>query len=114
MCMYCKLLEQNTCHSLCSVHLSFSLSTDWAYAQDKEDKASQGSSNEDPPSSKSDKEEVGPSYWSKLLAEKDELNLAGVLNVLDGVVDCPNRIVVSIAAAANVIDSNSAGPVRDL
>ena len=26
----------------------------------------------------------------------DKLNLAGLLNVLDGVVDCPNRVVVSL------------------
>ena len=26
--------------------------------------------------------------------QSDKLNLSGMLNVLDGVVDCPNRIVV--------------------
>ena len=31
---------------------------------------------------------------SRLLGEGDELNLAGLLNVLDGVVDTPERIVV--------------------
>lgn len=30
----------------------------------------------------------------KYLAMDDELNLAGILNVLDGVIDCPNRLVV--------------------
>jgi chaperone BCS1 len=28
------------------------------------------------------------------MAHKDKLNLAGLLEVLDGVVDCPNRLVV--------------------
>ena len=49
-----------------------------------------------PASSSSDKDDAKmPSFIDKLLAESDDLNLAGVLNVLDGVVDCPNRIVVS-------------------
>ncbi|CAD7700063.1 unnamed protein product [Ostreobium quekettii] len=52
--------------------------------------------NADPPaSSNSDKGDTKlTSYVDKWLAESDDLNLAGVLNVLDGVVDCPNRIVV--------------------
>lgn len=42
--------------------------------------------------------EVGPpmkdksSFWGK--EEEDKLDLAGLLNILDGVVDSPNRIVV--------------------
>lgn len=35
---------------------------------------------------------AGPSLWSK--PKKDELNLTGLLNVLDGVVDTPGRILV--------------------
>ena len=35
--------------------------------------------------------EVGPSGWGK---DEDALNLAGLLNVLDGVVDSPGRILV--------------------
>jgi len=34
------------------------------------------------------------SLLAKLLAEQDELNLAGLLNVLDGVVDTPERILI--------------------
>lgn len=33
-------------------------------------------------------------FASKLEDKSDNLNLSGMLNVLDGVVDCPNRIVV--------------------
>jgi len=35
---------------------------------------------------------IGPSLWSR--PGKDQLNLTGLLNVLDGVVDSPRRIVV--------------------
>lgn len=35
---------------------------------------------------------IGPS--DKWLSHKDKLNLAGLLEVLDGVVDCPNRLIV--------------------
>ena len=34
------------------------------------------------------------SKMTKLLSDGDELNLAGLLNVLDGVVDTPDRILV--------------------
>lgn len=37
---------------------------------------------------------MGNGGISKWLDGADELNLAGILNVLDGVVDCPNRIVI--------------------
>ena len=33
-------------------------------------------------------------YKSKYMSRYDKLDLAGLLNVLDGVVDCPNRILV--------------------
>merc|ERR1711935_711114 len=32
--------------------------------------------------------------WGSLKDNKDDLDLSGVLNVLDGVVDCPDRIVI--------------------
>ncbi|CAD7700066.1 unnamed protein product [Ostreobium quekettii] len=52
--------------------------------------------NADPPASSNSEEDgvKGTSFLDKLHDRNDELNLAGVLNVLDGVVDCPNRIVV--------------------
>lgn len=34
------------------------------------------------------------SYYSSFYKEKDELNLSGILNVLDGIVDTPGRIVI--------------------
>lgn len=58
--------------------------------KEKEGKETEESKKGDSNSGKGDRELFRPPYW----AMKDELNLAGVLNVLDGVVDCPNRIVV--------------------
>lgn len=37
---------------------------------------------------------LGMGGMGKWMSVSDELNLAGILNVLDGVIDCPNRIVV--------------------
>lgn len=38
---------------------------------------------------------IGPTpMFGRSLFGDDELNLAGLLNVLDGVVDTPNRIVI--------------------
>lgn len=64
------------------------------FPQNKEEKESDGSKKDESNSSKGEKDDVYPNLWAKMMAAKDELNLAGVLNVLDGVVDCPNRIVV--------------------
>ncbi|CAD7700065.1 unnamed protein product [Ostreobium quekettii] len=52
--------------------------------------------NADPPASCNSNEVDAkfPSVSERLQEGKGKLNLAGVLNVLDGVVDCPNRIVV--------------------
>ncbi|MEW5302337.1 MAG: hypothetical protein WDW36_005136 [Sanguina aurantia] len=37
---------------------------------------------------------AGPTWGKSMFKDHDELNLAGLLNVLDGVVDTPNRIVI--------------------
>ena len=47
--------------------------------------------NEGPPMKK---EDAGAALLSKLLEVTDELNLAGLLNVVDGVVDTPERILI--------------------
>lgn len=55
-------------------------------------KSSTNKGDESPHKSTSAWEGIGPSLWTK--TEKDQLNLAGLLNVLDGVVDTPGRILI--------------------
>ncbi|CAD7701458.1 unnamed protein product [Ostreobium quekettii] len=66
--------------------------------QKDDEKKGEDDKDGDPPASPSSEKGEAKVYTSayldKLMAESDDLNLAGVLNVLDGVVDCPNRIVV--------------------
>jgi len=80
--------------------------------EDKAESTGEGPNNEDPPFSKSDKDAFGGSYWAKRLAEKDELNLAGILNVLDGVIDCPNRILVMTTNHPEMLDPALIRPGR--
>merc|ERR1712164_114900 len=42
--------------------------------------------------SKGDNPLIGPKL--KMSSSSDKLDLSGLLNVLDGVVDCPNRILI--------------------
>jgi SpoVK/Ycf46/Vps4 family AAA+-type ATPase len=51
-----------------------------------------------------------PSFWPKF--NLDELNLAGILNVLDGVVDAPGRIVVMTTNHPEVLDPALIRPGR--
>jgi len=53
---------------------------------------------------------AGPSLWSK--PKKDELNLSGLLNVLDGVVDTPGRILVMTSNHPDVLDPALIRPGR--
>lgn len=61
---------------------------------------------------------IGPS--DKWLSHKDKLNLAGLLEVLDGVVDCPNRLIVMTSNHPEVshsplqLDTCSVKPVADM
>ena len=47
---------------------------------------------------------MGPSLWSK--AGMDQLNLTGILNVLDGVVDTPGRIVIMTTKSSRHVGSS--------
>lgn len=51
-----------------------------------------------------------PSLWSKL--EKNQLNLAGLLNVLDGVVDTPGRLVILTTNYPEMLDPGLIRPSR--
>jgi len=51
-----------------------------------------------------------PSLWSK--EEKDELNLAGLLNVLDGVVDTPGRVLIMTTNHPEMLDPALIRPGR--
>eukprot|EP00544_Gedaniella_sp_CCMP2646_P008106 CAMPEP_0202490972 /NCGR_PEP_ID=MMETSP1361-20130828/8196_1 /ASSEMBLY_ACC=CAM_ASM_000849 /TAXON_ID=210615 /ORGANISM="Staurosira complex sp., Strain CCMP2646" /LENGTH=736 /DNA_ID=CAMNT_0049120959 /DNA_START=316 /DNA_END=2526 /DNA_ORIENTATION=- len=54
----------------------------------------------------------GPtSLWSKML-EKDQLNLAGLLNVMDGVVDTPGRILIMTTNHPEMLDPALIRPGR--
>jgi chaperone BCS1 len=52
----------------------------------------------------------GPSFWSK--AGMDQLNLTGILNVLDGVVDTPGRIVIMTTNHPEMLDPALIRPGR--
>merc|ERR1719199_2189083 len=52
---------------------------------------------------------VGPSGWGK---DEDALNLAGLLNVLDGVVDSPGRILVMTTNHPEKLDAALIRPGR--
>jgi ATPase family associated with various cellular activities (AAA) len=54
--------------------------------------------------------EVGPSMWSKPI--KDQLNLTGLLNVLDGVVDTPGRILIMTTNHPEMLDPAIIRPGR--
>jgi SpoVK/Ycf46/Vps4 family AAA+-type ATPase len=56
------------------------------------------------------KDLVGPSLWSK--PKKDELNLTGLLNVLDGVVDTPGRILIMTTNHPEMLDPALIRPGR--
>eukprot|EP00546_Thalassionema_frauenfeldii_P008186 CAMPEP_0178912140 /NCGR_PEP_ID=MMETSP0786-20121207/10092_1 /TAXON_ID=186022 /ORGANISM="Thalassionema frauenfeldii, Strain CCMP 1798" /LENGTH=718 /DNA_ID=CAMNT_0020584679 /DNA_START=1857 /DNA_END=4013 /DNA_ORIENTATION=+ len=51
---------------------------------------------------------IGPSYFKK----KDQLNLSGLLNVLDGVVDSPGRIVIMTSNHPDQLDPALIRPGR--
>ena len=53
---------------------------------------------------------TGPSLWKKPC--KDELNLSGLLNVLDGVVDTPGRILVMTTNHPEMLDPAIIRPGR--
>ena len=53
---------------------------------------------------------AGPSVWSK--PKKDELNLMGLLNVLDGVVDTPGRILIMTTNHPELLDPALIRPGR--
>ena len=53
---------------------------------------------------------TGPSLWSK--PKKDELNLMGLLNVLDGVVDTPGRILIMTTNHPELLDPALIRPGR--
>lgn len=53
---------------------------------------------------------MGPSLWSK--AGLDQLNLTGILNVLDGVVDTPGRIVIMTTNHPEMLDPALIRPGR--
>ncbi|PNH06743.1 putative mitochondrial chaperone bcs1 [Tetrabaena socialis] len=60
---------------------------------------------------------VGPSlpmagFGKSLFKESDELNLAGLLNVLDGVVDTPNRIIIMTTNHPEMLDPALIRPGR--
>lgn len=54
--------------------------------------------------------DVGPSLWGK--PKKDQLNLTGLLNVLDGVVDTPGRIVIMTTNHPEMLDPALIRPGR--
>jgi ATPase family associated with various cellular activities (AAA) len=54
--------------------------------------------------------ELGPSLWSKPI--KDQLNLTGLLNVLDGVVDTPGRILIMTTNHPEMLDPAIIRPGR--
>lgn len=58
----------------------------------------------------SKQEAVGPSLWTK--PKKDELNLMGLLNVLDGVVDTPGRILIMTTNHPEMLDPALIRPGR--
>jgi hypothetical protein len=51
------------------------------------------------------------SLWSKML-EKDQLNLAGLFNLLDGVVDTPGRILIMTTSHPEMLDPALIRPGR--
>jgi SpoVK/Ycf46/Vps4 family AAA+-type ATPase len=53
---------------------------------------------------------MGPSLWTK--AGMDQLNLTGILNVLDGVVDTPGRIVIMTTNHPEMLDPALIRPGR--
>eukprot|EP00173_Palmaria_palmata_P005495 Plantae.Rhodophyta-Palmaria_palmata.ctg9894.p1 GENE.Plantae.Rhodophyta-Palmaria_palmata.ctg9894~~Plantae.Rhodophyta-Palmaria_palmata.ctg9894.p1 ORF type:complete len:184 (+),score=42.06 Plantae.Rhodophyta-Palmaria_palmata.ctg9894:48-554(+) len=53
---------------------------------------------------------IGPSLWSK--PRKDQLNLTGLLNVLDGVVDTPGRILIMTTNHPEMLDPALVRPGR--
>jgi chaperone BCS1 len=53
---------------------------------------------------------MGPSQWSR--AGMDQLNLTGILNVLDGVVDTPGRIVIMTTNHPEMLDPALIRPGR--
>ncbi|GMH38307.1 hypothetical protein BSKO_06191 [Bryopsis sp. KO-2023] len=55
---------------------------------------------------------IGNGGMSKFLQAADDLNLAGILNVLDGVVDCPNRIVIMTTNHPEKLDPALVRPGR--
>jgi len=84
--------------------------------------SSSGSSTPDEPAKKADDAaEEGPKAPPKSLSEQlgelvkprpDELNLAGLLNVLDGVVDTPGRLVVMTSNHPELLDPALIRPGR--
>lgn len=52
----------------------------------------------------------GPNLWNRM--EKDQLNLAGILNVLDGVVDTPGRLVIMTTNHPEMLDPALIRPGR--
>ena len=58
------------------------------------------------------KEDAGAALLSKLLEVTDELNLAGLLNVLDGVVDTPERILIMTSNHPEKLDPALVRPGR--
>jgi chaperone BCS1 len=55
---------------------------------------------------------VNPEKWEPLFPVADKLDLAGLLNVLDGVVDSPNRIVIMTTNHPERLDSALIRPGR--
>ena len=55
---------------------------------------------------------IGPSLWGSKSIVKDELNLTGLLNVLDGVVDSPGRIVIMTTNHVDHLDPALIRPGR--
>jgi chaperone BCS1 len=53
---------------------------------------------------------MGPSQWSRV--GMDQLNLTGILNVLDGVVDTPGRIVIMTTNHPEMLDPALIRPGR--
>jgi chaperone BCS1 len=51
-------------------------------------------------------------YKSKFSSKYDKLDLAGLLNVLDGVVDCPNRILIMTTNHPEKLDAALIRPGR--
>lgn len=83
--------------------------------------SSSGSSTPDEPAKADDAAEEGPKAPPKSLSEQlgelvkprpDELNLAGLLNVLDGVVDTPGRLVVMTSNHPELLDPALIRPGR--